>query len=270
MREASVGFQCPDCVAAGRRTVRPARTAFGASRAGEAGYVTIALIAINVIVLLAGAAMSGMDSLFGGLFSGSGRIHYLGAVIGPSFISDPNNLPPGVEAGEVFTGVDDGAAYRLVTGMFIHFGPLHLLMNMWALWVLGRSLEAAFGPLRFLALYMLCGIGGSVAALLFQPNALTAGASGAIFGLFAALFIAMKRLGKSTSSVLPIIVINLVITFTIPGISIAGHLGGMATGALLGAGLAYAPRNARVPVQVGIFAATAVVLTAFTVFSIAL
>jgi membrane associated rhomboid family serine protease len=268
MREAAVGFQCPECVAEGRRSMRPVRTAFGGSRAGYAGYATITLIALNVIVLLVGTALSGVDSVFGGLFSGASRIHFLGAVVGPDFTVSPEGriaFAAYPEFGEVYRGADSGAAYRLLTSMFIHYGPLHLLMNMWALWVLGRSLEAALGPLRFLGLYLLSGLGGSAAALLFQPLSLTAGASGAIFGLFAALFIALRRLGRDTSSVVPVIVINLVLTFALPGlISIAGHLGGLVIGAAVGAGLAYAPRRGRTAVQVTVMVAVAVLVAALT------
>ena len=262
MREAAVGFQCPECVAEGRRTTAPARTAFGGSRAGYAGYVTTGLIVANVAVLLLSVLVSGAGAMFGGgLFSGATRIHLLGGVIGPDIVLGPPTL-------ERFPGVDSGAFYRLFTAMFIHFGPLHLLLNMWALWMFGRSLEAALGPLRFLALYLLAGLGGSVAALLFQPDNLTAGASGAIFGLFAALFLALRRLRRDTSSVLPVIIINLVLTFTFPGISIAGHLGGLLVGAIAGLGLAYAPRQARTAVQVTTLAGTAAILAALTVLSI--
>jgi membrane associated rhomboid family serine protease len=272
MREASVGFQCPECVAAGQRTMRPVRTAFGGSRLGYAGYVTMSLVALNVLAALAGVAMSGLDSLFGGgLFSDPSRIHGMFATIGSDVTVLPDDrVARGAfpEAGDVYPGVDNGGVYRLLTGAFLHYGPLHLLMNMYALWILGRNLEAALGPLRFLALYVLSGLGGSVAAVMFQPDSLTAGASGAIFGLFAAFFIALKRLGRDTSSVLPVIVINLVLTFTFPGISIAGHLGGMLIGALLGLGLAYAPRQGRTLVQVASFAAVALVLAMLTAVSI--
>jgi membrane associated rhomboid family serine protease len=155
-----------------------------------------------------------------------------------------------VPGGHTYLGIDDGGWHRLITAMFIHYGVLHLLMNMWALWVLGRQLEAALGRARFLSLYLLAGIGGNVAAYLFSPDSLSAGASTAIFGLFAAYAVVVRRLGGSLSSVLPILAINLFITFTVPGISIAGHLGGLVTGAVVAAGLAYAPRNSRTQVQV--------------------
>src|SRR5207253_825925 len=123
MTEASVGHQCPECVAQGRRTTAPARTTFGGSRAGYAGYVTTTIIVINIGVMLLGAAMSGGAALFGGgLFGSVTRLHLLGAVIGPDIRIDPNGfIPPGTQPGEVFTGIDHGAVYRLVTAMFIHY-----------------------------------------------------------------------------------------------------------------------------------------------------
>jgi membrane associated rhomboid family serine protease len=165
----------------------------------------------------------------------------------------------------MFTGIDDGAVYRLLTSMFIHYGVLHLLLNMWALWMLGRSLEAALGPLRYVGLYLLAGLGGSVAGYVFSPDAIGAGASGAIFGLFAALFVVLKRLRRDTSSVIPVILINLVLTFTVPNISIAGHLGGLVVGGLVALGLVYAPRTARTAVQVATIAGTTLLLAAITV-----
>ncbi|GAA1040944.1 rhomboid family intramembrane serine protease [Virgisporangium ochraceum] len=266
MTEASVGFQCPECVHAGRRTQRQPLTAFGGTRAGYAGYVTIALIALNVVGLLAGALIAGVPAVLGsGLFTGVTKLQMMFGSFAPTYEIASNFVPPGSQVGEVYTGIDDGAVYRLVTAMFIHYGIVHLLLNMWALWMLGRNLEAALGPVRFLALYLLSGLGGSIAAYLFSPGSITAGASGAIFGMFAALFVVLKRLRRDTSSVVPVLVINLVLTFTIPNISIAGHLGGLLVGALVAAGLAYAPRQGRTPVQVATIAGVAVVLAMLVV-----
>jgi membrane associated rhomboid family serine protease len=248
MNEASVGHQCPECVAEGRRTQRSARTAFGGSLAGQQGTVTKILIGINVAVTLIGVALSGTQALVGrGLFTGASKLQDFGAVVGPAVHRGPNGgyFDGPVPGGYDFPGIYDGAWYRLVTAMFIHYGILHLLVNMWALWVLGRPLEGVLGRGRFLALYLLSGLGGNVAAYLFAPNSLSAGASTAIFGLFAAYAIIVRRLGGSLAAILPILAINLFITFTFPGISIAGHLGGLVTGAIVAAGLAYAPRNAR-------------------------
>jgi membrane associated rhomboid family serine protease len=261
MIPASVGHQCPECVAQGRRTQRPALTHFGGSQLGMHGYVTKTLLAINVAVFVLGLVLTGMKSAFsGGLFTGASVVQYFGGVIGPSFCTGPGDV-----CTDFWTGIDDGALYRVITAMFIHYGIIHLAFNMWALWVLGRSLEAALGPVRFAALYLLAGLGGNVACYVFTPNSLAAGASTAIYGLFAAYFFVLKRLGQNAAAIVPIIVINVVLSFTIPGISIVGHLGGLVTGGIVGAALAYAPRGNRTLVQALALGATFVVLTTITV-----
>ncbi|MFX0592905.1 rhomboid family intramembrane serine protease [Melissospora conviva] len=258
MRDAAVGHQCPECVAEGLRTQRPARTAFGGGAAGRAGYVTKTLIGLNVLMMLLSIASAGGGGIagggLGGLMGGQTPLTLWGSV-----------LPYAIYDGALH-GVADGEYYRLVTAMFLHYGVLHLLLNMWALWVLGRSLETALGPLRFAALYLVAGLGGNVAAYwLSAENTTSAGASTAIFGLFAALFVIMRRLGRDTSAVIPILVINLIFTFTVPSISIAGHLGGMVTGGALALVLAYAPRTRRTLVQSVGIGAIVVLLIALVV-----
>lgn len=258
---ASVGHQCPECVAEGRRTQRPALTHFGGSRAGMAGYVTKALIFINVAVFLVSLLMGGF-SLFGG---GVTDLHIWGAVNGPGYVVGNQGQPIFLGA----PGIDDGAVWRLFTAMFLHYGILHLGLNMYALWMLGRSLEAALGPIRFGVLYLLCGLGGNVACYVFSPTALSAGASTAIYGLFAAYFLVLKRLGRDATSVIPVIIINVVFTFTVSGISIAGHMGGLVTGAICGLGLAYAPRENRTLVQSAVLGGTLLALIAITAWAYA-
>ena len=161
-----------------------------------------------------------------------------------------------------------GELYRLLTSAFLHYGLTHLLFNMWALYVVGPPLEAALGRLRFSALYFLSALlyalsalGGSVLVYLLSPvTAATAGASGAIFGLFGATFVVGKRLNLDVRWVVAIIVLNLVFTFIIPlissvNISWQGHLGGLLTGAVVAGAYAYAPRNSRNAVQAGVTAA---------------
>jgi Uncharacterized membrane protein (homolog of Drosophila rhomboid) len=268
MNEAAVGHQCPECVAEGRRTQRQARTTFGAARgAGQSGYATITLIAVNILMLLlsvtsaknSGNALAGGQG-FGGLLGGGTPLLEQLGVIGECQLQDGRVVP---------CGVADGEYYRLFTAMFMHFGIIHLLMNMWALWILGRPLEAWFGSARFLGIYLVCGLGGNVAAYVFQPYALSAGASTAIFGLFAVLFVALRRMRLSTSSVLPIIIINLIFTVSVPGISIAGHLGGLVTGAVIGAGVAYAPLRNRTLIQAGTLLGAVALLGLLTVWQTA-
>ncbi|WP_030487780.1 rhomboid family intramembrane serine protease [Micromonospora chokoriensis] len=262
MREASVGHQCPECVDEGRRSVRPARTAFGGGTAGRHGYVTKALIAVNALFLLLSIASArGGDAAvggsgFGGLMGGSTPLTEWGAVLGRAYLSD-----------YTLGGIAEGQWYRLVTAMFLHYGVLHLLLNMWALWVLGRSLEANLGRVRFAALYLIAGLGGNVAAYLFSsPRAATVGASTAVFGLFAALIIIERKLGRDISRIIPILVINLVFTLAVPGISIPGHLGGLVVGALMALVLAYAPRSRRTLVQVAGGAIILLILLALVLF----
>jgi membrane associated rhomboid family serine protease len=240
MNAASVGHQCPECVAQGRRSQRPVRTAFGGSAAGRAGAVTKTLIGVNVAVMILSIVSGGLSTVaggaWGGLLGSDSPLSNALAVLG--------NAP--YVAGGAVHGIAAGEWYRLFTAMFVHYGVLHLLLNMYALWILGRDLERTLGPLRFAGLYLLAGLGGNVAAYVFSaPNASTAGASTAVFGLMAAIFVILKRLNLSVAPILPVIVINVVFTFVIANISVAGHLGGLVVGAIVAAILAYAPRERR-------------------------
>jgi membrane associated rhomboid family serine protease len=261
MLEASVGHQCPECVAEGRRTQRPVRTAFGGGVAGRAGLASKTLIGINVAVMVISVVTGGSRAVagggWGGLLGGNTPLTDALAVIG--------NAPyyPGGPA----HGVAAGEWYRLFTAMFVHYGVLHLLLNMYALWILGRDLERVLGPLRFTALYLLAGLGGNVAAYLFTaPNAATAGASTAVFGLMAAIFVILKRLNLSVAPILPVIIINVIFTFTIANISVAGHLGGLAVGGIVAAVLAYAPRDRRTLIQAGGCVAVLLVLMVLALY----
>ncbi|GLY04970.1 rhomboid family intramembrane serine protease [Actinoplanes sp. NBRC 101535] len=242
MNDAAVGHQCPDCVKEGNRGQRPARTAFGGSSAGQLGYVTKGIVAVNVLVMVASVVLGGPGAIaggggggFGGLMGSGTPLTDLGEVLGLALYAD----------GEVH-GIAQGEWWRLITGMFLHYGVLHLLLNMMLVVQLGRYLEAQLGPLRFAALYLLAGLGGNVAAYVFQaPNQPSAGASTATFGLVIAMIVVNRRLLRDTSSLMPLLIINLIITFTIPNISIAGHLGGLAAGAAASFALAYAPQQNR-------------------------
>ena len=145
--------------------------------------------------------------------------------------------------------VADGEWYRLLTSAFLHYGVTHILFNMWALYVVGPPLEAALGRLRFIALYFMSALGGSVLVyLLSSLGAQTAGASGAMFGLFGATFVVGKRLNLDVRWVIGLIALNMAFTFVIPlvssqNISWQGHIGGLVTGAAIAAAYAYAPRK---------------------------
>jgi len=263
MNEASVGHQCPECVAQGKRTQRPARTAFGGSVAGRAGTVTKTLIGINVAVMLLSILVGGMTAVaggsWGGLLGSNTPLTEWGAVLGSAVYGPAGDM--------AVHGIAHGEWYRLFTAMFLHYGVLHLLLNMYALWFLGRDIERVLGPVRFLGLYLLAGLGGNVAAYLTSaPNAMTAGASTAVFGLMSAIFVLLKRLNLSVAPILPVIIINVVFTFAVANVSRAGHLGGLLVGAVVAAILAYAPRERRNLVQgvgcAGIF----LVLVALTIY----
>jgi membrane associated rhomboid family serine protease len=266
MNVAAVGHQCPECVSEGRKAQRPVRTAFGGSTAGAHGYVTIGLIVVNCLMLLASvvSARSPGGALFGSGFGGimgsdTPLLDHLGILGDASYT--PGGAAHGIAAGEY---------YRLVTAMFMHYGLIHLALNMYSLWILGRPLEALLGPVRFLAIYQVCGLGGGVAAYVFsKPYALTAGASTAIFGLFGAFFVVLRRLRLNANQMIPIIVINIVFTLSVPGISVAGHFGGLITGFLVGAGIAYAPRNNRTLIQVATVVVALAVLAGLTVYQTA-
>jgi membrane associated rhomboid family serine protease len=270
MNEASVGFQCPECVRQGARTQRSARTAFGGGVEGAAGAVTITLIVINVLVFIAGVISSGSAGSIaggglGGLLGGGTPLHEWGSLV--TYNSRPIS---NTEAEIIPGGMIDGEYHRLFTSMFLHYGVFHLLMNMWALWVLGRPLEAALGRVRFLALYLLCGLGGSVLAfVLGSPNVPSAGASGAVFGMFSALIIVLRKMRLSVASIIPVLVFNLVITFSFSGyISWQAHVGGLITGGIVAAGLAYAPPKQRNVVQAITIVGTLVLLV--VVFAVGL
>jgi membrane associated rhomboid family serine protease len=137
-----------------------------------------------------------------------------------------------------------GEWWRVVTGGFLHYGPIHLAFNMVALYMIGRDMETVLGRGRYLAVYLVSLLGGSAAVLLFSPlNAAVAGASGAVFGLMGGLGVLLRRMRMPTGQAVGLVVANLAITFLIPGISVAGHLGGLASGAAATAVFAYAPRR---------------------------
>ncbi|MDX6651869.1 MAG: hypothetical protein QOG09_1806 [Solirubrobacterales bacterium] len=205
MSPSPVGMRCPEC--AGKRPGVAGRVAPAVS----GPWITYALIALNVAAFLAEMGQGGGTSLSAG-----------GSLINDGGINGPH--------------VASGEWYRLVTGGFLHAGALHIAFNMFALYVLGTMLEPAIGSLRFLGIYMAGLLGGSLGAVLMSPNETTVGASGAIFGLFAATFLIARRRGLEgvASQIGFWLLINLVLTLSVPGISVGGHLGGLAAGAIAG------------------------------------
>ncbi|MEW1734809.1 rhomboid family intramembrane serine protease [Nocardia beijingensis] len=223
LRPAAVGQHCVDCLRAEQRDVAPVRTVSGAAAPRtSAPYVTYALIAINVVIyaITAAQAKSLMDNQ-----------------LGSALFFDWVLYPPAVA---------DGEWWRVLGSGFLHYGPIHLLLNMFALYVVGRDAELVLGRLRYLAVYLVSLLGGSAGVMLLTQNSLTAGASGAVYGLFGAITIILLRLRQNPNQMLIIIGINVFISLSLPGISLWGHLGGLAAGTLATLGILFLPAWLRV------------------------
>jgi membrane associated rhomboid family serine protease len=211
MVPADVGVQCVDCVRSSPSRVVSARRL----AAGNRPHVTYALIALNVAVWVLGIGVATLNGGATGLLSG-GALTQLGGLSGPE--------------------VAAGQWWRLISAGFLHAGLLHLGLNMAALFVFGAPLERALGRLRFTVLYVTALVAGSLGVIMLSPSSLTVGASGAIFGLLGAIVAGQRAAGISlrSSGIIGLLVINLVFTVAVPGISIGGHLGGLAGGFLAG------------------------------------
>jgi membrane associated rhomboid family serine protease len=206
MTPTPVGMRCPEC-ARERTKVKTIRT-ISATPA-----VTQALIAINVAVFIAevvsGATINGGSS--------RGTILGDGGLFGPSIVHQHEY-------------------YRIITSGFLHYSILHIAFNMLFLYIMGTMLEPAIGHLNFATVYLVSLVAGSFGALLFQPDALTAGASGACFGVLGALIVVAyyRRIPIWQSGLGPTLLINVLFSLTVSGISIGGHLGGLIGGGIAG------------------------------------
>jgi membrane associated rhomboid family serine protease len=213
-----VGIRCPDhasatgAAPAARKATRRATTSL--SRRGP--FVTQGLIAANVGIYVLQLLMGA------GLNANAGWIYEHGVLVSTAVGSNGQLI-----------GVAEGEWWRLVTAAFLHYGPLHLGMNMLVLWIIGPPLEEYFGHGRYGLVYLVSGLAGSAGALLWSPNALTVGASGAIWGIMgAALVLEARKIWVFGGQAMGLVVFNLAITFLIPGISIGGHVGGLIGGGL--------------------------------------
>jgi membrane associated rhomboid family serine protease len=213
-----VGIRCPDHASAAGKTSTPRhaarRTSSSLTRSGP--IVTFTLIGINVGLYL-------LELLTGGQLNGTGSWIYEKGVL----------VSTAVDSSGQVVGVAEGEWWRLVTAAFLHYGILHLGMNMLVLWIIGPPLEEYFGHGRYALVYLVSGLAGSAGALIWSPSALTVGASGAIWGIMgAALVLEGRRIYVFGGQAMGLVVFNLLITFLIPGISIGGHIGGLIGGGL--------------------------------------
>ncbi|MBO1751197.1 rhomboid family intramembrane serine protease [Actinotalea sp. BY-33] len=231
--QAAVGVHCVDCVREASRNAPQARTVFGATLRDGRPVVTLTLIGLSVLsfVLQQTLGRAWTDALIFAPFLGE---------------TEP---------------------WRFLTAAFLHSpGFLHIGFNMFALWIIGPSLEQALGRWRFISLYVLAAIGGSLMVTLLASPATVewgrglVGASGAVFGLFGAILIVLRRLGRDARQIVVILGINAVLGFVVPGISWQAHLGGFLVGLVLGVAYAYAPRPRRGQVAVAATVGVAVLL----------
>ncbi|MGX9886845.1 rhomboid family intramembrane serine protease [Streptomyces sp. NPDC002276] len=247
MVSASVGFQCPECVRGGSGTghaptAAQPRTIAGGRVAADPRLVTKILIGICVAAYL----VQRVGGQFTDNFDLIGKVSATG-------------LPP-------YDGVSAGQWYRLLTAMFLHASPIHIIFNMMSLWWIGGPLEAALGRARYLALYFVSGLAGSALTyLIAAPNQPSLGASGAIFGLLGATGILLRRLNYDLRPLIAILVINLIFTFN-PGMNIAweAHIGGLVAGFITGYAMVHAPRERRALIQYGTCAVVLVIVVVLT------
>jgi membrane associated rhomboid family serine protease len=221
--QASVGSHCLDCARASRPA---ASTRLKYWNARQPVLVTYTIMAINIAVFVLIAVAEPSTT------GGRQRV---------------SELQFDLALAEPFLRINH-EWYRLVTSGFVHFGLIHIGFNMLLLFQLGHLLERPLGRIRFGLLYAASLLGGSAGVLLIDPNSVTAGASGAVFGLMGAAFIGLRQRGINpfSTGIGTTLVLNLVLTFTVPGISIGGHLGGVVAGAACGV-LMFPPRHRPTP-----------------------
>ncbi|MGW7044432.1 rhomboid family intramembrane serine protease [Streptomyces avermitilis] len=250
MVDASVGFQCPECVRGGSGTGHAAtatqpRTIAGGTVAADPRLITKILIGLNLALFLVQLSV-------GDRFTE--RFELLGRAYVP--------LLGSVE------GIAEGQWYRLLTAMFLHdpHSFIHIAFNMLSLWWIGGPLEAALGRARYLTLYFGSGLAGSgLTYLIADPAQPSLGASGAIFGLFGATAVLMRRLNYDMRPVIALLVINLIFTFGWSNIAWQAHIGGLVGGVVIGYAMVHAPRDRRALIQFGV---SALVLAAVVLMTV--
>jgi membrane associated rhomboid family serine protease len=256
---APVGLRCPEHSGKPQGIQRVTRTAQRTAYEGT-GYVTRILVALNIGIWLAEWAQTGQ------LTASQGSIYQKGVLVANGITNGVGQVaavPIGSSFGTI--GVAHGEGWRLLTSAFLHYGPIHLATNMWALWYLGTALETRIGSGRYLLLYVVSGLAGSAGALIATPNNPSVGASGAIFGVLGAgLVMERQRDLVFGGAALQMIIINLVFTFSFAfagpvRISYGGHLGGLVAGVLATLVMSRFGRGHAAYTRVGIIGAAAIV-----------
>lgn len=244
MNPSAVGFQCPECVAQGRRETRQGQMPYGGTPSKDPRMTTFVLIGINVAVWAA-------VLLTGGAF---GRLFNLFAITPMGYCVNADSYVVSIVVAECTgpgvswtDGVSSGAWWQILTSAFTHSEVIHIAFNMFALYVLGPQLERLLGRTRFLALYVVSALAASAFVMLFSvPFVSTVGASGAIFGMLGAFLLVARKHGGDVRQILILLGVNVVITVVGSSyISWQGHLGGLVGGLAVTAALIHLPRQYR-------------------------
>jgi membrane associated rhomboid family serine protease len=250
---APVGVICPECMKVERKNRTPAQKKaerrWGGRSSGAAMAMTRGSKPIVTYVLLAVTSFIGLVQLIPGL---DGPIRQALAFNAAYLYPDLSLLP--------------FEPWRLLTAMFVHGGFFHLALNMLALWMLGQNLEPLLGRARFIALYLISGLGGSVAVAVIAPETSTVGASGAIFGLMAALLIVGRHIGANVTGLLVILGVNFALGFFLRNIAWQAHLGGAVIGALIALIFTRTKRREQRVWQIVLLAVVAVALLVLVAF----
>lgn len=227
LQQVAVGSHCQDCVKAARPDIKTRARYWQASKPA---FVTYTLIGLNVGVFV----VLGLWYDLGGMLAGDITDAHRQFALNSVFI-DGEPFPYRLADGTVVVS-EGNEWYRLVTSGFLHFGIIHLAFNMYFLFVLGNQMEPQLGRIRFLLLYAASLLGGSAGVILIDQGSLTAGASGAVFGLLGAMAVGLWRHGVNpfSTQIGTLLLINLGLTFFVGGISIGGHLGGLIAGSVCG------------------------------------
>jgi membrane associated rhomboid family serine protease len=235
MTMAPVGIRCPEHSGRPQGVQRVTTGVRRASFEGVGARVTRLLIGLNVAVYIAELLQgSGVNANHGSIYQ-NGALIANGAKIDNTLLGVRKGFPI---PDSIAAGVAHGDWWRLITAAFLHYGPIHLLLNMLALYWFGSLLEQRIGSGKFVLLYLVSGLAGSAGALLLDPTTPTVGASGAIFGILGAgLVLERQRDYVFGGSALGIIIINLIFTWTISSISKGGHVGGLVGGIIVALGL---------------------------------